>query len=221
MDLVEAKLSGKRLFRLNLPGIGTIYFYLPNWKEYKAFSSLLASNVLSAAQIEDIIFDKYVLNSDIIKEVLENKAGIISTVASLIMRLSGTEDIEVISEMLNLARERSNLFDAQIISLICHAFPAYKPEDIENMSWSEVILRLAQAEQLLIARGLLEKPLELTSPNRLNKVDPKGLIEDAKKMQRQENAPPVAQTIYDDPAYKKKLEMQQRHLERITKIRQK
>lgn len=74
-------------------------------------------------------------------------AGTVSTVANLILFLSGLPDYEDKDALLQFSRQRasSELF-LQIQSFICAAFPSYKPEDLESLNLHQLFLRLAQAE---------------------------------------------------------------------------
>jgi hypothetical protein len=78
--------------------------------------------------------------------------------------------------------------NSQIIMVVCRAFPAYKPEEVMDMAWADVLLRLAQAERILMK----QTPPELTEPIRML-----GPEEQEQAAQKQDGQIDVNQLIKD------------------------
>ncbi len=102
-----------------------------------------------SVQIEDNIWDECVVEHSFPSQLHDMYAGIPSTVVRLILRMSTPSSIAKIEEDLDKARE--DLIDIRddIVAKICEAFPAYTPENVEEMDWQTQIKRLVQAEKVL------------------------------------------------------------------------
>jgi len=112
--------------------------------------------------IEEKIFNACVID-DTDREGMDLfYAGDILTVVGLILHQSGPQSIESIDEKLEEKRELVGSITNQITALICQAFPGYTPDDIDNMNWDDVTEKLALAESILIAQGILSEPLEIS-----------------------------------------------------------
>jgi hypothetical protein len=119
------------------------------------------------------------------------RAGIVSTVVKLIMQMSGPANPESFNSDLEIARKLVDTLNSQVIMVICRAFPAYKPEDIADMQWSDVLIRLAQAERILMKkqppelmeplRMLNEEELEQTKQKQPGQIDVNALVKDGRK----------------------------------------
>lgn len=169
MNLLHEAEKGRRVFRIHLPDGQRITFKLLSWGEFNAYSEAANRGTIAVDIIEDTIFRKCVLEQRFIDTMYELRAGIVSTVATLILGFSGPTDVESFNKDMEAYRIQSNSLNSQIRTLICQAFPAYKPEDLEKMTWPVILERLAQAEQIL----RLEEPLRLLTAEEAEKASKK------------------------------------------------
>jgi len=177
MNILEDARQGKKLYRITFPCGTIVHFNLLCWRDFNTFLNLLNKGTIPADILEDVVFKECVCDQGMIEQMYEMRAGIVATVASVIMHLSGPAKLEEFNTHMDFAREEAGILNSQIIILICRAFPSYTPEDIESMPWHKVKLRLAQAEQVLMQKN----PPEIAEPIRLlseEEAKPKKLIAD-------------------------------------------
>lgn len=129
--------------------------------DFVHYQALQNQGTRSVADIEDEIFRKCVLSEVIKENIHKHKAGTISTTVACIMSISGPADINDFNAALDYHRELAQIPTNYIPYLICRAFPSYTIEDINNMDFGTMMLRLAQAEQTLMQTGLIQKPIRL------------------------------------------------------------
>lgn len=130
-------------------GTGSVLFRLLPFDKTRVAEKISRSFPALAPTIEENIWEECVIEHSYPSSLHDMNAGIISTVARLIVRLSSPMSIEEIKD--DLDATRSGLVDVrdQIVTKICEAFPAYKPEDVEAMDWQTQVKRLAQAEKVI------------------------------------------------------------------------
>lgn len=84
------------------------------------------------------------------KDVVDTvDAGVIESLATEIVGVSGFSSVEAFNQGLEWAREEVNKVEFEVVGAICKAFPAYKPEDVYAMSFLDLMVRLAMAEKVL------------------------------------------------------------------------
>jgi len=163
MNLLEAAKQGSRVFKITFPTGEIIPFSLLSWEEFNQYWTLSQKGTVPSDIVEDAIFRKCCIDETILEQAYGMRAGVISTVVGLIMRMSGPADPSTFNADMEIARSHVDTLNSQIIMIICRAFPAYKPEEVTQLSWRDVLLRLAQAERILMKMT----PPELTEPIRL------------------------------------------------------
>jgi hypothetical protein len=175
VEIIQEKLGHKYIytmaFGVHEPRVH-IKFTLLNWREYKALSELLDCGV-PLITIEEIVWERCILDSKLQnpKEWDDLNAGIISTIAGLVLYLSGSSSLNDINLKFNYQRDNVAIdLNEQIPLYICSAFPAYKPEDLDEMPWPQVLTRLAQAERLLLERQILTEPIKWVSPEEVKPI---------------------------------------------------
>lgn len=146
---------------------GYVVWTVLQWDEFKKLRE--AQSILGpelSLDIETFVYNKCVLHSSydrIPDEELTSEeysiylkidresqlAGIISTIAKQVLDTSGALSAKRILSQINDCRTYVNNIEDQLVSLICQAFPAYKPEEVEKLDWQTVLKRAAQAEQIL------------------------------------------------------------------------
>jgi hypothetical protein len=152
------------VYALNLPDGQTIPWKPLTVGEYLKYERLLQSGRYPPAFIEDEIFCKCVLNTALTNNIDKLKAGLVSTVTTMIMGFSGPQSVDELTNALEHSRVEVSGVLHDMTSFICQAFPAYKPEDLYTMEFESFMLRLAQAERKLLNTGMIEKPLEFSIP---------------------------------------------------------
>ena len=163
MDLLSLAKEGKKTFQITFPNGQVVPFRLLSWGEFSTYQDLSLKNTIPAFLIEDTIFNQCVLDQYLIDTLVDLNAGVVSTVVSIIMQLSGLMEISTFNESIQLARGIVDSVNSQIEIVICRAFPAYKPEDLRRMYWGDLLIRLAQAERILMSKN----PPELSEPIKL------------------------------------------------------
>ena len=163
MDLLAEAEQGNRTFRITFPSGKYILFRLLSWKDFNKYWDLSQKGTLPADIVEDAVFRQCCLDPVCIDGMHEMRAGMVSTVVGLIMQMSGPANPGTFNNDMDTARAMVDTLNSQIVMIICRAFPAYKPEEIADMSWSNVLIRLAQAERILMKKN----PPELVEPIRL------------------------------------------------------
>ena len=163
MDLLAETRQGNKVFSITFPDGVCVPFRLLSWKDFNGYEELSRKKTIPIDIVENTIFKQCCLDPVILNNVHEMRAGVVSTVVHLVMKLSGPGDIESFNSDMDIARTAVDTLDSQVIMVICRAFPAYKPEEVMDMAWSDVLIRLAQAERILMK----QTPPELTEPIRM------------------------------------------------------
>jgi hypothetical protein len=127
--------------------------------EYLEYNRILRTEQYPPAYIENEIFIKCVLDGAFVQSIDKLKAGIVSTVASCIMSFSGPQSVDDLNQNLDIARHLIDDATHELVSLICQAFPAYKPEDVYAMDQKTLMIRAAQAERKMLTLGLIDEPI--------------------------------------------------------------
>ena len=171
MNLLEESKQGNPVYRLNFPGGKRISFRLLSWKRFNDYWSLMQRGTISNCVLEDAIFRECVLDHDDIEQMYTMLAGVVATVAMVIMKMSGPSDESTFMPDLEVQRIEVSNLRSQITMTICRAFPAYTPETVELLPWPKVLLRLAQAETILLESNppQLQGPMEMLSPEEVKK----------------------------------------------------
>lgn len=132
--------------------------------EYIEYDALIKSGRYPLAYIENEIFSKCVTSDFYKKNMNDTKAGIVSTVSAGILAYSGPSTISELNQILDINRGVSQQVLHQIVSIICQGFPSYKPEEVYDMDYRTIMLRLAQAEDKLVKMGLMTEPINFFNP---------------------------------------------------------
>lgn len=130
-------------------GTGSVLFRLLPFDKTRIAERITKAYPSLVPTIEENIWEECVVEHSYPKNFQDMNAGIISTVARIIIRLSSPRSIDEIKDDLDATRETLVDVRDQIVTKICEAFPAYKPEDVEAMDWQTQVKRLAQAEKVL------------------------------------------------------------------------
>lgn len=169
------------LFRIKIPhGVNEeseFFFTKIPWGEYKHIRYLEKARILSPWDIKCKVFEKYLVETSILKSKdIENlPAGIVNTVADLILMLSdsgtipqddGTIDIPKFNSKLNLYRYiAQNSIEYKMYTIICLVFRAYTFEILERMPMDQILLLFGTAEAYCLENRIISSPLVVENKN--------------------------------------------------------
>lgn len=143
---------------------------------YEDLAGTVAPSVL-----QDEIFCKCVTDKELVKDLNFLPAGTVDIVVQNILSCSGPGSIDEFNSFLDQNRQLAQIPIHFLIPLVLRAFPSYKLEEIYAMPYELFMLRLAQAEFLLMRMGVITEPVMLTDA--ANKPKKKGLSpEDMKRV---------------------------------------
>jgi hypothetical protein len=158
-----AKRSGS-LFSVTLPNGIDIPFRLPAVKEALQYRLLLDNSLddFHTCLIYEHIFDRYI-EDDFLKENDDLHAGIVETIASLILYLSGVDKNyeQYTEELLIHYRQSTNTLYNFMKRSICSVFPGYKFSDLESLDYQDLVYIYTQVEPTLLQQGIIDKELTL------------------------------------------------------------
>jgi hypothetical protein len=163
-ELLELRRIHGQVFVSKLPTGQNIPWRPLSIHEYIEYDKLLTLGEYPRAFIEDEIFRKCVLSEVLVENLEVLRAGLVQSVVRDIFAYSGPHTIHELEYFLNINRQQAGQVIHQLMSVICQAFPAYKPEDVYAMDYSTFMLRAAQAEEKLLRTGLITEPLTFTAP---------------------------------------------------------
>lgn len=184
LEIADLKKKHQVILGVEINGICILFRPLTR-REWETYSSLFASGAILPGKIEDKIFREIALDEGIVDRMYQLPAGIVPSIVSVDMLFSGRflrtdEDISRVNNDLLNARDSValNIFD-QYTALICKAFPAYTPDDIDNKSLPE-FYRLLMLTEIVLGVG---EPFEIkkAAPERSNT---KRYFEDARRAQQ-------------------------------------
>jgi hypothetical protein len=197
MDFIELKKKHRRVFYINLNGINVV-FKLPSWKDYKAYTLLLQRGSVPYVYLYDAIFKEIVLDPLLLNHMYQLPAGIVDSVVNVAMYFAGNplmtdNDLVRVNEEIDTIREavHNNIYE-QFISLICRAFPAYTPHDIEEFDWPEILRLLLLAERILMDERRIQEAINVIprEPEKRTTVIDQ-IMGDTKKFHQEDNVPKV------------------------------
>jgi len=240
-NYLEHKLEENSIFQTRFDDGGFVVWRPLSWSDFKKYRE--ARNILGNKidlDIEKSVYEKCVIfstydtpppeeadfNEFELLEWLrcsreEQPAGVIPTVVKTIMNISGATTGKRIIQQLNVHRPNIYNIEDHMVILICQAFPAYKPEDVEAMDWQELLKRAAQAE------AILGQPIQLHDPEEEAR---RAAIEERKKLNKEINEALAMQSKgrtpdFEDILSKEEkeaaLEEQKQRSREMTKLREK
>lgn len=166
-NYLEHKLEGESLFQTRFDDGGFVVWRPLPWSDYKKYRD--ARGILGPKidiQIEESVYERCVVYSTydtpapenlteeeakhwLAESRAEQLAGVAPTVVKSIMFMSGATSGKTIIKQLDQFRPFATNLEDYIVALICRAFPAYTPEQVEGLPWQTILKRAAQAEVLL------------------------------------------------------------------------
>lgn len=175
------------VYLIKFPDGTDVPFRALSYGDFHYYNDALTHGLDFPFILEEEIFRKCVLDQAVVDNLQSHKAGTISSTVAAIMQVSGPVDVSEFNQVLSAKRVEASRPKNHFAAIICKAFPAYKIEDIDEMDFDTFLLRLAQAEQLLLAAGMLKEPIALMEqvpekPKRVPTPELKSVFEQAMKM---------------------------------------
>lgn len=155
-------------------------------EKYIEYTFRQLNGLIATAELENRVFIECVQDKTIIQQIDYLKAGTVSVVARNIWEHSGPETVETFQLDMSNAREfvSSPVANSihELVKLITMAYP-YKPEEIYDMDYKTLMIRVAMAEAKLLALGVIASPINIGNVEE-KKAAPKRKREtlDAKKL---------------------------------------
>lgn len=181
-------------------------------EDFFEYDFLFKQGLVVPSVLEDEIFKKCVVASEVKNNIENLPAGTVSTVVSNIIQASGPLSIDDFNSTLDSSRGKAQEPLHNLVALIARAFPGYKPEDVYNLPYETFMLRLAQAENLLMREGIVKEPISLVDENSKKKkkrrpdVQPdqlKNLWEKQQPVKQPPPTPPSPKPIKDETFFRK------------------
>lgn len=138
----------KDLYLFNT-GRGSVLFKPLSYSKCEDAKRICNSYPALAPIVEDSIWEECVVEHTLPGSIDTLNAGIVSTIVRLILGFSNPSSQAEIDEDISELREKSKNIREDVVIKICQAFPAYRPEDVEDMDWKTQLRRLVQAEKIL------------------------------------------------------------------------
>lgn len=162
----------KDLYLFNT-GKGSVLFKPLTYADCQTAKRITKAYPALGPVVEDNIWEECVIEHTLPGTLETLNAGIVSTIVRLILHFSNPSSLEEIQRQVDLLRDEAQDIRDEIVTKICKAFPAYKPEEIENMEWTQQLKRLIQAEEILGTKFEFT-----TNKNNLpqNRKDPKNQV---------------------------------------------
>jgi hypothetical protein len=211
IDVLEAvSKKTEDLFVLDLDGT-EVCFRLPTYKQASQYAGIIKqanNNYSLKSLIYEHIFQKFVQNEYLATEDGDVRAGIVETIALVILRLSGVEDNfrEYTEDLLDVFREHSNTVISIMCSRICSIFGGYKISDLMELNFQELVQVYVHAEKILLENGIIQEGLKFANPEENKPVNIANVIsKDAKDYNRFEQETP-RRKLTDTPEYQQKAE---------------
>lgn len=144
--------------------------HIIRWKplsieQYFYYDNISKTGEIVNAVLEDEIFQQCVTDPYYTSNINNLPFGIIGTVSQNIMEHSGPLSVQHFNDVLDQYRTTAQEPLHHLVTLIIRAFPAYKPEDCYAMDFDTFMMRVAQAESLLMMIGVIKEPLSLLDEN--------------------------------------------------------
>lgn len=178
--MYEVFSKGSNIFSLVFPTGEKVLFKPLPYNEWLGYKKIIDYDLIDIAIVEEDIFQKCVVNPEVVPLAKDMwPAGIITTIVAVVLKLSGNpittdEDKERFNLELSIGRERLKDVANTTTMLICKAFPSYTPEQVDLLDWDKRMLRLAQAEEILLRTKFISEPISLKAPGQEEeKIDPR------------------------------------------------
>jgi len=147
-NILDLLREHKSLYMYDSPE-GRILFSLLPMDEYNLIRKVSSEFPSLVGDLEEGIWEQCVIEQSFGADFGDINAGVITTIAQLVMRLSCPQDIMSVEADLTTERMKLEDITKQLMLKVCEAFPSYTPDTVGDLEWGELIERVAQAEKIL------------------------------------------------------------------------
>jgi hypothetical protein len=199
--LIELKQKYGPLFAISIKGIDLLFREL-TFEEFDKIATVQRDGVMSSAEAEDKILEATIVYPD--KKVLDKiPAGAFSSIAQEILDASGFSSARTAKARLEEKRREVQTEVRPLMkSFVLATMPAYKPEDLDLMTFSELAERVALAEKIIEIHQTMNgmQPSEM----KLDLIDPEEEAEIERQRAANYNASrKQGEAAYEDPVARK------------------
>ncbi len=176
-DFLAAATENQELYEITLTNDGPVIFKLLPVQAYQGLSRLILEYPRTQPEIEDAIWKLCVVLDPYGDNLEYALAGIVTSVAQLILYLSFPKELADVTQGLNIARQEvESAVLLQIQAEICRVFPAYTPTALDLLEMPQIMRLMAQAEYLTKQPFQFETPQKAkTRPGAVGPTGPAGI----------------------------------------------
>lgn len=109
-DVFELKKSGEKLYQISFPDGETLFKLIP-YQEFIQLREIYFGSPAFSAELENYIWDNYVIKSTYDKATRNARAGIVTTISNVIFTMSGPSSLDGYQDYLDKNAERLSLDD--------------------------------------------------------------------------------------------------------------
>ena len=163
LELPRLKQEFKHVYAVETEG-GIFALRPLTWNEYKLTRDKIQADLLPEVSIVNtaLVWPEKIPD--------DAPAGIIPTLALAVLTISGFDNVEAIEASFIHAEHQINTDpEHYMVMIICKAFPAYKPEELYDLQFLDLIIRFKQAQRML---GLTASPEENPRRERRERAGP-------------------------------------------------
>lgn len=193
------------IYSVNVKNI-TLIFRELTFKEYSQVLSYQDLDDSSSADLEDLILSFGIIYPEDF-DIYKIPPGNVSSLAQDILDLSGITSAKIAKQTLDLKRAEASEVKNVMKAFVLAAIASYSPEDLENMTFSELAEKVALAEKIIeIKQGINGiQSTDLT----LQLIDPEEEQEKEKVRAARHNlSKKEGEAAYEDPIAQKLWGMQ-------------
>jgi len=199
-QIFELKNKYGKLYSVSIKGIDFIFREL-TFKEYNGILYHQEYDSLSSADIEDLIISCAVVEPENF-DISKIPAGTVSILAQEILDLSGFFTPKIAKSILDQKRIESNDVKNLMKAFVLATITSYTPEDLEDMTFSELAQHVALSEKIIEIRQAMNGVQY--SGISLELIDPEEEIMKEKiAAERHDKAKPTGAAGYEDPIARK------------------
>ena len=145
---------------------GTIYYlkigkgsYIFRTLSMAEHSVLLGVSTIVGSDLSDIVLKLCLLCPRYDEKVFDEKlAGEVESVIEAIKKRSGFSEQDSVITDIDKAREQLGTLENQIVILICKAFPHLTLDDVDKLTYAELVRYIALSEAILDMKIDIKKP---------------------------------------------------------------
>ncbi len=199
-SIIDFKNKYGNIYSVDIKG-HTLVFRELTFKEYSNIINLKDLEDSSSADIEDLILEYTIIHPEDFN--LNNlPPGNVSTLANDILDISGLTSAKLAKQTLEEKRSHASEVKNLMKAFVLATISTYSPEDLENMTFSQLSERVALAEKIIEIKQNING-IEATNL-KLQLIDPEEEAEKEKARAARHNVSKLpGEAVYEDPIAKK------------------